>query len=43
VPEPSDADIADALSGSLCRCTGYVKILEAVRSAAVAMRQGGSR
>ncbi|GAB2936253.1 (2Fe-2S)-binding protein [Streptomyces mayteni] len=35
VPEPSDADIREALSGNLCRCTGYEKILDAVRLAAV--------
>lgn len=33
-PEPSDADIREALSGNLCRCTGYEKILDAVRLAA---------
>ncbi|QDY79662.1 (2Fe-2S)-binding protein [Streptomyces qinzhouensis] len=37
-PDPSDADIREALSGNLCRCTGYEKILDAVRLAAV--RQG---
>ncbi|MGX1854530.1 (2Fe-2S)-binding protein [Streptomyces sp. NBC_01456] len=31
---PSDADIREALSGNLCRCTGYEKILDAVRLAA---------
>jgi len=31
---PSDAEIRAALSGNLCRCTGYVKIVEAVRAAA---------
>jgi carbon-monoxide dehydrogenase small subunit len=31
---PSDADVREALSGNLCRCTGYEKILEAVRIAA---------
>ncbi|MQS36824.1 (2Fe-2S)-binding protein [Streptomyces katsurahamanus] len=36
--EPSDADIREALSGNLCRCTGYEKILDAVRLAAA--RQG---
>jgi 4-hydroxybenzoyl-CoA reductase subunit gamma len=35
-PKPSDQDIRDALSGNLCRCTGYVKIIESVRSAAEA-------
>lgn len=33
-PDPSAAAIRTALSGNLCRCTGYVKILEAVRHAA---------
>ncbi|MFD5426673.1 (2Fe-2S)-binding protein [Streptomyces sp. NPDC127084] len=37
-PSPSDADIREALSGNLCRCTGYEKILDAVRLAAA--RQG---
>jgi aerobic carbon-monoxide dehydrogenase small subunit len=34
VPDPSEDEIREALSGNLCRCTGYTKILEAVRSAA---------
>lgn len=33
-PRPSDAQIRDALSGNLCRCTGYVKIIESVHTAA---------
>ena len=33
-PEPADDEIREALSGNLCRCTGYGRILEAVRSAA---------
>jgi aerobic carbon-monoxide dehydrogenase small subunit len=33
-PEPTDDDIREALSGNLCRCTGYQKILDAVRMAA---------
>ncbi|GHD90716.1 (2Fe-2S)-binding protein [Streptomyces naganishii] len=33
-PSPSDADIREALSGNLCRCTGYEKIMDAVRLAA---------
>ncbi|ADD42221.1 (2Fe-2S)-binding protein [Stackebrandtia nassauensis] len=32
--EPSDAEIREALAGNLCRCTGYEKILDAVRLAA---------
>jgi aerobic carbon-monoxide dehydrogenase small subunit len=34
IPDPSDDEIREALSGNLCRCTGYQKILDAVRSAA---------
>jgi len=33
-PQPSDNDIRTALSGNLCRCTGYVKIIESVQAAA---------
>ena len=33
-PRPSRAEIADALEGNLCRCTGYVKIFEAIEAAA---------
>ncbi|HET6708060.1 (2Fe-2S)-binding protein [Amycolatopsis sp.] len=33
-PEPSDVEIREALAGNLCRCTGYEKILDAVRDAA---------
>jgi carbon-monoxide dehydrogenase small subunit len=33
-PQPSDDEIREALSGNLCRCTGYQKILDAVRQAA---------
>jgi carbon-monoxide dehydrogenase small subunit len=38
-PEPSDGDIREALSGNLCRCTGYEKILDAVRLAAARTEQ----
>jgi aerobic carbon-monoxide dehydrogenase small subunit len=34
VPEPTDDEIREALSGNLCRCTGYAKILDAVHAAA---------
>jgi carbon-monoxide dehydrogenase small subunit len=34
VPSPSDDQIREALSGNLCRCTGYAKIFDAVRLAA---------
>jgi carbon-monoxide dehydrogenase small subunit len=33
-PDPSDGEIREALAGNLCRCTGYEKILDAVRLAA---------
>ena len=33
-PRPSDDEIREALSGNLCRCTGYAKIFDAVRMAA---------
>jgi carbon-monoxide dehydrogenase small subunit len=34
VPRPGDPEIREALAGNLCRCTGYEKILDAVRLAA---------
>ncbi|GAA0389110.1 (2Fe-2S)-binding protein [Streptomyces luteireticuli] len=40
-PDPSDADIREALSGNLCRCTGYEKILDAVRLAAARTARSG--
>ena len=33
-PKPTDAEVREALAGNLCRCTGYEKILDAVRLAA---------
>ena len=33
-PDPSEAQIREALAGNLCRCTGYVKIIESVQAAA---------
>ena len=39
--DPSDADVREALAGNLCRCTGYEKILDAVRLAA--SRTGSER
>jgi carbon-monoxide dehydrogenase small subunit len=33
-PDPSDDEMREALSGNLCRCTGYAKIFDAVRLAA---------
>ena len=39
-PNPTDEEIRDALSGNLCRCTGYQGILKAVRQAADAASRG---
>jgi carbon-monoxide dehydrogenase small subunit len=39
-PSPSDEDIREALSGNLCRCTGYEKIMDAVRLAAARQQEG---
>jgi len=36
-PNPSEADIVDALEGNLCRCTGYVNIVKSVQEAAKLM------
>ena len=42
-PSPSDEEIRAALLGNLCRCTGYVQIIESVRAAAAAIQAGGER
>jgi carbon-monoxide dehydrogenase small subunit len=39
-PQPTEEEVRQALSGNICRCTGYVKIVEAVLAAAETMRQG---
>jgi len=38
-PDPSDQEIKEGISGNLCRCTGYVKQIEAIRIAAEKMRK----
>ncbi len=38
IPDPGEDEIREALSGNLCRCTGYQKILDAVRLAAAGRR-----
>jgi aerobic carbon-monoxide dehydrogenase small subunit len=37
-PDPTEGDIRAGLSGNLCRCTGYVKIVEAIKEAACRLR-----
>ena len=39
-PNPSEEDIREAISGNLCRCTGYQHIVDAVKLAAERMREG---
>jgi 4-hydroxybenzoyl-CoA reductase subunit gamma len=39
-PDPTDAEILDALGSNICRCTGYVKIIEAVKYAVALGKQG---
>jgi carbon-monoxide dehydrogenase small subunit len=36
-PDPSEAEIRQAIAGNLCRCTGYNKIVEAIQYAAAKM------
>ncbi len=38
-PSPTDEEIRFALSGQICRCTGYQNIVNAVQSAATTMRE----
>lgn len=38
-PDPSEAEIREAISGNLCRCTGYAQIIEAVKDAAAQLRR----
>ncbi|QTA37206.1 (2Fe-2S)-binding protein [Thermosipho ferrireducens] len=41
-PEPTDEEIDEALEGNLCRCTGYLKIRDAVKLAAKKLKEKGS-
>ena len=38
VPNPTDAEVKEALDGNLCRCTGYTKIFDAVKAAIAEMQ-----
>ena len=40
-PNPSRVEVKEGLGGNLCRCTGYVKIIDAVMAAAETMGKGG--
>ena len=42
-PDPSEHEIREALSGQICRCTGYENIVQAVRDAALVLRQEQGR
>jgi aerobic carbon-monoxide dehydrogenase small subunit len=42
-PDPSDDDVRWAISGNLCRCTGYMNIVKAIRAAAAEMRAEGAK
>ena len=39
VPDPTDEEIRFAIAGNICRCTGYGKIVKAVRAAAAELRE----
>ncbi len=41
-PDPTEEEIRWAISGNLCRCTGYVNIVKAIQYAAARLRSGGS-
>jgi carbon-monoxide dehydrogenase small subunit len=40
--DPTEDEIRAAISGNLCRCTGYVNIVKAIQAAAAGLRQGGA-
>ena len=42
-PQPSDADIDDAMSGNICRCGTYIRIREAIKQAAQSSEQEGAQ
>jgi len=42
-PNPSEQEIREGIAGNLCRCTGYVKIVQAIQLAAAMLQDGQSR
>jgi carbon-monoxide dehydrogenase small subunit len=40
-PSPTEAEIRSAIAGNLCRCTGYVRIVQAIQSAMASMSRRG--
>jgi carbon-monoxide dehydrogenase small subunit len=42
-PDPTDETIRHSLRGNLCRCTGYQPIVESIRAAGAALREGAAR
>jgi carbon-monoxide dehydrogenase small subunit len=42
-PDPTEADIRSAISGNLCRCTGYEDIVKSIDSAAKALREKSTK
>jgi carbon-monoxide dehydrogenase small subunit len=41
-PDPTEEEIRNGISGNLCRCTGYVKIIQSIKEAVLSMK-GGTR
>lgn len=42
-PNPTDIEIRNGISGNLCRCTGYIKIVKAIKDAAMMLQKGDSK
>jgi len=38
-PNPTEEEVREAISGNLCRCTGYTKIVDAILAASAALRE----